>query len=144
MLNPSTVEEMIDDATTRRVGEFSRRWGYDQLEIVNLFALRAAKSQELSSVGDPAGAKNLSFVRHAVTDAELVVVGWGDGICDACSRPEMLDEVVRLRRANTAMLCFGLTEDGNPLHPASLELTTTPVVWTARKAQPPRPAPVAC
>jgi hypothetical protein len=73
MLNTSTVEEMVDDVTTRRVGDFSRRWGYDQLEIVNLFAFRAAKSRELSSVGDPVGPKNLSFVRHAVTNAELVV-----------------------------------------------------------------------
>ena len=133
LLNPSTIDEMADDATTRRVREFSGRWGYDRFEIVNLFALRTARPDELSAVDDPVGPKNLRFVRQAVSNAELVVVGWGDGIQHA-SRPETLDEVVRLRRANTAMLCFGFTRAGNPLHPASLDRTTIPVVWTERPA----------
>ena len=135
MLNPSTTDETVDDATTLRAGEFSRRWGYDQMEIVNLFALRTAEPRELSEAEDPVGPKNLSFVRQAVTRAELVVVGWGDGVDYVPFRPETLDEVVRLRRANTAMLCFGLTNAGQPRHPGSLDRSTIPVVWTERRAR---------
>jgi hypothetical protein len=133
LLNPSLVEETVDDPTTLRVGEFSRRWGYDRMEIVNLFALRAATPEELALVEDPVGPKNLSFVRQAVTSAELVVVGWGDGVQHAATPPETLDEVIRLRRANTAMLCFGVTEAGNPLHPASLDRSKIPLVWTPQR-----------
>jgi hypothetical protein len=133
LLNPSMVEETVDDPTTLRVGEFSRRWGYDRMEIVNLFALRAAGPEELCRVEDPVGPKNLSFVRQAVTSAELVVVGWGDGVEHAPARPETLDEVIRLRRANTAMLCFGVTDAGNPLHPASLDRSRIPLVWTPQR-----------
>lgn len=53
LLNPSMVEEMVDDPTTLRVGDFSRRWGYDRMEIVNLFALRAAGPEELSCCRGP-------------------------------------------------------------------------------------------
>jgi hypothetical protein len=143
LLNPSMVDEMVDDPTTRRVGEFSRRWGYNRLEIVNLFALRAVRPEELSSVEDPVGPKNLAFVRHAITNAELVVVGWGDGIQHAVSQPETLDEVVRLRRANTAMLCFGVTEAGHPLHPGSLDRSSIPLVWTPQRAPLNKPFPTA-
>ena len=128
MLNPSTV----DDPTTRRVGDFSRRWHYDRLEVVNLFAFRTVEPQELSVVEDPVGPKNRWFVRQAVNNAELVVVAWGDGIQYAPSRPETLDDLVHLRRANTAMLCFGLTKAGHPLHPAQLPDSMIPVVWMPR------------
>jgi len=132
LLNPSMVEEMVDDPTTLKVGEFSRRWGYDRMEIVNLFALRAAGPEELSAVEDPVGPKNRWFVHQAVTNAELVVVAWGDEIGHVSSRPKTLDDLVDLRRANVVMLCFGLTTAGNPLHPDRIPDSMIPVVWPGR------------
>ncbi len=83
-------------------------------------------------VEDPVGPKNRMFVSRAVTDAELTVVAWGDGIRHVRSRPETLDELVRLRRANAAILCFGRTPAGNPCHPAEVPDDMIPVVWTLR------------
>jgi hypothetical protein len=103
------------------------------MEIVNLFALRAAGPEELSRAKDPVGPENLSFVRQAVTGAELVVVGWGGSLQHGSTRPETLDEIIRLRRASTAMLCFGVTEAGNPLHPTSLDRSKIPLVWTPQR-----------
>ncbi|MGA3215892.1 MAG: DUF1643 domain-containing protein [Acidimicrobiales bacterium] len=131
MLNPPG-DAQLEDETTTHVGEFSRCWGYDRMAIVNLFALRATCREELGTVEDPVGSKNRWFVHQAVTNAELVVVGWGDEIAYAPSRPNTLDDLVDLRRANVAMLCFGLTSAGNPLHPSRVPDSTIPVVWTAR------------
>jgi hypothetical protein len=133
MLNPPGDAE-LEDQTTTHVGGFSRSWGYDRMAIVNLFALRANDRRELSSLADPVGPKNRWFVHQAVTNAELVVVGWGDEIGYVGSRPKTLDGLVDLRHANVAMLCFGLTTAGNPLHPSRIPDSMIPVVWPARQA----------
>ena len=130
MLNPP-ADDAAAERNAQHAGAFSRRWGYDKLSIVNLFACRAYQPQELAELDDPVGPENRWFVRQAVTDSELVIVGWGDGIRYATSRPRTLDDVVELRRANAAMLCFGLTDAGNPVHPSLVPETTIPVVWTA-------------
>jgi hypothetical protein len=41
MLNPSTADGTTDDPTIRRCVGFAKRWRYDRLEVVNLFAHRA-------------------------------------------------------------------------------------------------------
>ena len=130
MLNPPTIDEAADQ-TVQLVTSYARRWGYDKMTIVNLFAYRALEPQDLAAIEDPVGPENRWFVRKAVTDAELVVVGWGDGVSYAHSRPRTLDDLIELRRANAALLCFGLTAAGNPVHPASVAETTIPVVWRA-------------
>ncbi len=129
MLNPP--EAGTEDQTIDHVGEFSRLWGYDRMAVVNLFALRAAH-RDLSWAEDPVGPKNRWFVHQAVTNAELVVVAWGDEISHVSSRPKTLDDLVDLRRANVAMLCFGLTTAGNPLHPDRIPDSMIPVVWPGR------------
>lgn len=58
-------------------------------------------------------------------------MGWGDGVRYGGPRPKTLDDLIELRRANAAMLCFGPTEAGNPVHPAVIAESTIPVVWTA-------------
>jgi hypothetical protein len=132
LLNPPAVSVPEGSGTIRTVSAFTQRWGYDRAVIVNLFARLAGCPEELARAEDPVGTKNRMFVSQAVTNAELTVVAWGDGICHARSRPETLDELVRLRRANAAILCFGLTPAGNPVHPAEVPDDMIPVVWTLR------------
>jgi hypothetical protein len=130
MLHPPLNDE-IAERTAMHLGEFSRRWGYDRLAIVNLFAGRAVQPEALSDLDDPVGPENRWYLRQAVTESELVIVGWGDGLGRVGPRPKTLDDLVELRRANAAMLCFGLTEAGNPVHPGIIADSAIPVVWTA-------------
>jgi hypothetical protein len=129
MLHPTVGDVSLDDSTTRRVIEFSMRWGYDRLEIVNLFAYRAANARQLVGVEDPVGPENVRFFHRAVRSAELVVAAWGEDIQHSGEQPDTLDDLVRLRRDNTAVLCFGLTDHGHPRHPLSVEDPAIPVVW---------------
>ena len=41
MLNPSTADHEQNDPTIRRCLDFAKQWGYGQLLVGNLFALRA-------------------------------------------------------------------------------------------------------
>ena len=129
MLNPP-LQEAGSSPTLERVTRYSRNWGFDRLVIVNLFARRLDGVEELSRADDVIGSKNPDFIRRAVSDADLAVVGWGDGVLHFGRRPRTLDTLEQLRRSKIVMLCFGLTEAGNPLHPSALAPGLIPFVWT--------------
>jgi len=51
-LNPSTADANQDDPTIRRCADFARRWGFDRLCMVNLFAYRATDPRELPAAAE--------------------------------------------------------------------------------------------
>lgn len=80
MLNPSTADEQEDDATIRKCVKFAKRWGYDRLEVANLFAFRTKDPKELKSVNamiDPIGKDNERLIKHLSSYADKIVLAWG-------------------------------------------------------------------
>jgi hypothetical protein len=59
MLNPSTADAEVDDPTIRRCMSFAKREGYDGIEVLNLYGLRATKPKHLLDHPDPEGPQNL-------------------------------------------------------------------------------------
>ena len=62
MLNPSTADEDNDDATIRRCIDFSRRWGFSGLDVVNLLAIRTTKPSAIHAEPDPSSRR----IREAI------------------------------------------------------------------------------
>jgi hypothetical protein len=125
LLNPSTADARYDDPTIRRCLGFSQRWGFGALEVVNLFALRATRPEELRRAEAPVGALNDRALRRALARADAVVAAWGNhGAWLGRSRE------VRPRLPRNA-LALGVTGQGEPAHPLYLPADRMPVALRA-------------
>ncbi len=118
MLNPSTADGETDDPTIRRCVGFARRWGYDRIDILNLFAYRATKPSELLALGhedDPVGSENQSHFNYVLADSYpvgLIVCAWG-----AHGGHLGQDETAIGWIGARDRFALGLTKGGHPRHP---------------------------
>lgn len=122
MLNPSTADGSIDDATIRRCTYFAKREGCASLLVVNLCALRATKPAALLTAADPCGPHNRLAVADALEAAHAeqeagfvapVIVAWGAfpiGRVAATALDVVLSSGCQLQ-------AFGTSAAGAPLHP---------------------------
>ena len=125
MLNPSTAEaieidpEEDNDRTIKKCKLLARNWGFRRLLVVNLFAYRATKPEDLKKkleVGeDIVGSRNDDAIREAVIEADRVVCAWGDGgsLLDRGNHVWKMVENVRQPYA------LGMTKRKQPRHPLS-------------------------
>lgn len=119
MLNPSTADALVDDATTRRVMGFTRSWGFSGAVVLNLFALRARNPRRLVEAPDPVGPRNDRIIRDATPAAGVVVAGWG-------AHPLAVDRAAQVRELIAQpLMCLGRTKAGHPRHPLYLPHTAT-------------------
>lgn len=117
MLNPSTADGHVDDATIRRCVKFAHAHGFGELEVVNLYAYRATDPAELRRVADPVGPENDEHIREAAERAAAVCCAWG-------ARPDALERVQQvmpiLFGLGVEPQCLRITRSGYPQHPLYL------------------------
>lgn len=129
MLNPSSADAVKNDPTIRRCIDFSRRWGFKTLRVVNLLPIRTKNPREAMSWyrGCPPFPgeffQNHGILDAACSEANAVILAWGsNGYAvggdtareDACS---VSDEVWTL----------GWTANGQPRHPLYVPAETLPI-----------------
>lgn len=115
MLNPSTADANIDDATIRRCLAFAKRDSYGGIRVVNLFAYRATEPSVMAQAADPVGPENDAHLLDLfMTDRPAVVAAWGAG-----GGLHSRDFVVRrlAHMMGVDLLCLGTTQNGSPRHP---------------------------
>ena len=118
MLNPSTADASLDDATIRRCIGFARREGCGAIEVVNLFAFRATNPAAIATAGDPIGPDNDSTIEAAARAGGIVVAAWGASVPRAhASRPA---KVLRMLQGHGPISTLGLTRAGAPRNPLYL------------------------
>lgn len=125
MLNPSTADDVMDDPTIRRCMAFSKSWGYGNMLVVNLFALRATDPKALREDSDPVGSENDAAIAEAVLGSAAVICAWGSHAY-AARRANAVLEVLRHTKGSAAArpLCLGTTKDGSPRHPLYVKAGT--------------------
>jgi len=133
MLNPSTADAWKDDPTIRKCIGFSERWGYYQLDVVNLFAYRATDPRELARVGYPVGKDNAMALDNGFSFSSLVVVAWGEAIGVPRRMLSMATEAAAgmMKIWGVQPRCLGKTKSGQPRHPLYVSYTTELEDWNA-------------
>lgn len=121
MLNPSTADAEIDDATIRSLLRLLRGLCYGSFEVVNLFGLRATDPEALFGATDPRGPRNEMIIESAVGRCDVVICAWG---AHPMAREASIDCRNFVRSRRPAMYCFGTTKDGAPKHPLYIKSGT--------------------
>lgn len=133
MLNPSTADARRDDPTIRACIAFARRWGYGQLDVANLYALRSSKPAALKSEHaagrDVIGPDNDDWIRTVAATADLIVAAWG-----ANEGPDVLRAFAVRELVGDRWHVLGFTKGGYPRHPS-------PRAWTGEDVSTVRPVP---
>lgn len=124
MLNPSTATAKTNDPTVRRCCGFARAWGFGQLRVVNLFALRSTDPRALYTHAEPTGDPyNLKAIVTAAKGSSLVVCAWGQRGRWMARGARVLRE---LRAANVVPHALAISRDGTPMHPLYLRGDSLP------------------
>lgn len=115
MLNPSTADAEKDDATVRKCVGFTKRWGLDGLNIVNLFAWRSTDPAGLLEAEDPVGPDNDAWISRMTSSdqASVVVAAWGAHGTRHQSRVAFVRALLPYR----SIMCLKLTATRQPVHP---------------------------
>ena len=137
-LNPSTADEVEDDPTIRRCVDFSRRWGYGALCMVNLFAYCATDPARLKRCSEPIGIDNNHWLVHLAADAGVIVAAWG-----VHGSLAGRDQAVK-RLLPGRLSCLGLTREGHPRHPLYLKQSLFPSLWTSGEVKAERVVDCSC
>ena len=109
-LNPSTADEEKDDPTIRRCRGFAEDWGLSGVLVVNLFAYRATRPQDLFLQRYPIGEENDGWISAATQFATRTVACWGN-------HGRRNDRGYAVATLLQAPECFGISKQGEPLHP---------------------------
>jgi hypothetical protein len=123
MLNPSTADAEIDDATIRSCIRLSKCLGYGSFEVVNLFAFRSTDPDALDvkDIAKMVGERNAAIVDAALCRCDMVICAWGAHPSSGARRNEMLSTI---RALKPAAYCFGKTKAGYPKHPLYIKSGT--------------------
>jgi hypothetical protein len=115
MLNPSTADHERLDPTITRCRDYSRRWGFDAMEVCNLFALRATDPRALMVDRKPVGPDNDRVLIETAHTTGLIVLAWGNH----GRHRGRADEVIELLRGlGRPLHCLRINRaSGTPAHP---------------------------
>lgn len=123
MLNPSTADASVDDATIRKCIGFAERLGFGSIEVVNLFAYRATDPKDLRRAGYPVGPDNdahFEWVAHDADRRGSVICAWGT---NAAKLQRPADVIAMLRRWHIKPKALQINGHGIPAHPLMLPYT---------------------
>lgn len=123
MLNPSTADAAVDDATIRSCIRLCKAMSYGSFEVVNLFAWRATDPADLVKSAAPIGPDQEKVTLAAIQRCDIPIVAWGAHKM-ANGKGRFLVDLIRSHRP--AVFCLGKTKSGEPKHPLYIK-TGTPL-----------------
>jgi hypothetical protein len=125
-LNPSTATETKNDPTIRRCIGFAMAWGFDGLEMLNIFGLRSTDPAGLYRHRNPHGVGNTDAIVAVTANCRLIICAWGSHGKYMHQGIQVVRSLVGLGRDLSALRING---DGTPGHPLYLRADTKPIPY---------------
>jgi hypothetical protein len=117
MLNPSTADHQNDDPTVAKCIRLARRWGFQGVQVRNIFAIRGTDPAIIKRAEEPTGGlRNDRAILEAAIDPRcgVIVAAWGNhGVYNGRS----LTVRRLLQETGRPVCCFGISGGGEPVHP---------------------------
>jgi hypothetical protein len=129
MLNPSTADADVDDATIRICMGRARRMGLGGIIVANAFPFRATKPSELKRAKDLGNDHDKNWAAiGAALQCNTTLAAWGDD-----GRMYRQDQKIRAaaKAAGKHLFHLGLTKAGQPKHPLRIGYALAPILWAA-------------
>lgn len=120
MMNPSTADHKKNDPTIQKVMRYSKRWGYAAALVLNIYAYRTSKPENLpQQEQDRIGKSNdwwiETMLRFAKRKRVPVVCAWG------VKHQNRGDQVRRMAAdLKVHLQCLEIALSGEPKHPRFL------------------------
>lgn len=121
MLNPSTADAEVDDATIRSCIRLAKSWGYGSFEVVNLFGFRSTDPKGMADAEDPIGAENDHIAQAAIGRCDVAICAWG---AHWMAKARERDMVRLITAKRPVAYCLGTTKAGAPKHPLYIKSGT--------------------
>lgn len=131
MVNPSTADASVDDATIRKLLGFGSRHRWGRLIVGNLFAYRATDVRELGHCSDPIGPENDDHLIQILADCDQVICAWGPLAKQPKHfRNRFLHVLTLINGSGLDPYHIGhLTKCGHPRHPLMLAYDSPISMW---------------
>lgn len=122
MMNPSTADHSKNDPTICKVMSYSRDWGFTDLLVLNIYAIRSA---DQTKIGERVGSRNDWWLSTIFSYAKRrripVICAWGR------NHKNRGDEVRLLaKRSGIKLLCLEHAANLEPKHPLYLKKSLRP------------------
>lgn len=126
MMNPSTADHRKNDPTILKVIRYSTKWGYGAVLVLNIYAFRSSRPENLPQVmKDAVGWRNDWWIRTMFTFAKKmkvpVVCAWGVKHGDRGCQVRRIAADIGLR-----LQCLEVALNGEPKHPRFLSENLRP------------------
>lgn len=127
-LNPSTADEHKDDLMIRKCIGFAKRWGFGKLAMVNMFAWRATRPDDMFAQYRPIGPRNDYWLQAFGDAADGILAAWG-------KHQRFLPRVERVMAFLPEMKALAVNVDGSPRHPLYMPYGCHPTLYELGAAQ---------
>ena len=127
-LNPSTANEEKLDPTSRNIQTIATNNGCDGWWLVNLYPRRTSKPKNLpKKINKDLANQNVDFIKQLLNNDSYsiskVLCCWGNHIEDRRYLEDQARIIINLvKESGHQFLCIGITDSGNPFHPAPISV----------------------
>lgn len=120
MMNPSTADHTKNDPTIGKVIRYSKKWGYGAVLVLNIYAFRTSRPENLPRVmSEAVGKSNDWWIRTIFAFAARkkipVVCAWGVKHKERGAKVRVIADEAGLR-----LMCLELALNAEPKHPRFL------------------------